>query len=97
MTCSRIATGSHRMPHPICTVFVGSDSVSMFTAMKIARTGSEKTNSVPLLSTMRFTQIVLGIAVERTSRASRLNAFVKSETDVLNHTHGSSALMRKMM
>ena len=60
-------------------------------------TGSEQRNSMPLLSTMRLTQIERGIAVERTSRASLLNARVKSETAALNHTHGSSAVMRKTM
>jgi hypothetical protein len=38
-----------------------------------------------------------GIAVERTSRASLLNARVKSDTEALNHTHGRSAVMRKTM
>ena len=52
---------------------------------------------MPLLSTMRLTQIDRGIAVERTRRASLLNARVKSETAALNHTHGSSAVMRKTM
>ncbi len=52
---------------------------------------------MPLLSTMRLTQIERGIAVERTSRASLLKARVKSETAALNHTHGSSAVMRKTM
>lgn len=52
---------------------------------------------MPLLSTIRFTQIDRGMAVERTNRESFLKAFVKSETELLNHTQGSSALMRKMM
>ena len=52
---------------------------------------------MPLLSTMRLTQIDRGIAVERTSRASLLNARVKSETAALNHTHGRSAVMRNTM
>ena len=50
-----------------------------------------------MLRTTRFAQIDRGMAVERTSRASLLNAFVKSETEELNHTHGRSAVRRKTM
>ena len=60
-------------------------------------TGIENRNSIPLLRTIRFTQIERGIAVERTSLASRLKAFVKSLTDELNHTQGSSPAMRNTM
>ncbi len=71
--------------------------VKAATITKPARTGNEHKNSMPLLNTMRFTQIVRGIAVERTSRASLLNARVKSETAALNHTHGRSAVIRNTM
>ena len=67
------------------------------TMAKSTSTGSEQRNSMPLLSTIRLTQIERGMAVDRTRRASLLNARVKSETDELNHTHGSSAVMRKTM
>src|SRR5690606_6318818 len=90
IVCKITATGNH-----------SSDQLtvmwSALTITKIASTGIEKRNSTPLLNTMRLTQIERGIDVERTSRASLRKARVKSETDVLNHTHGSSARMRNTM
>ena len=52
---------------------------------------------MPFESTIRFTQIVRGIIVERTSFASFRNARVESETAPLNHIHGSSAESRNTM
>ncbi len=52
---------------------------------------------MPFESTMRFTQIVRGIFVERTSFASFRKARVESETAPVNHIHGSSADSRKTM
>src|SRR6478735_536915 len=88
-----IATGIHRRPQlSWAGVSENSDKIT-----NSARTGSEHRNSMPLLSTMRFTQMERGIDVDLTSRASLLNARVKSDTDELNQTHGSSAVMRNTM
>ena len=78
-------------------IATGVALVNAATITKPARTGREHRNSIPLLSTIRFTQIVRGIAVERTRRASLLNARVKSDTAALNQTHGRSAVMRNTM
>ena len=64
---------------------------------KSTRTGREKRNSIPLLTTTRPTQIERGMAVDLTRRASLLKARVKSLTAELNHTHGSNAVIRKTM
>ena len=52
---------------------------------------------MPFDSTMRVTQMVRGIFVDRTSFASFRNARVESETAPLNHIHGSSADSRNTM
>ena len=82
-TCSSIATGNQQD--------APADVARRRATAKSTSTGSEKRNSIPLLSTIRLTQIDRGIAVDRTSRASLLNARVKSDTEELNQTHGSSA------
>src|SRR5689334_9144472 len=88
-----MATGTHSSPQFSCA----GVSENSERKTKSARTGSEQRNSMPLLRTMRLTQMERGIAVERTSLASLLKARVKSETEELNHTHGSSAVMRNTM
>ncbi len=67
------------------------------TIAKSASTGSASTNSMPFDSTMRLTQIVRGIFVDRTSFASFKKARVESPTAPLNHIHGSSADSRNTM
>ncbi len=52
---------------------------------------------MPFESTMRLTQMVRGIIVDRTSLASFRNARVESEIAPLNHIHGSSAESRNTM
>jgi hypothetical protein len=52
---------------------------------------------MPFDSTIRFTQMVRGIVVERTSFASRRKARVLSDTDPVNHIHGSRAARRNTM
>ncbi len=52
---------------------------------------------MPLEATIRFTQIVRGIIVDRMSFASRMKALVLSETAPLNHIHGRRAASRKTM
>ena len=86
--CSRMASGNQQQT-PV--------TVAPPTIAKSTSTGSEQRNSMPLLSTIRLTQIVRGIVVERTSCASLLKACVKSETAALNHIHGSSAVSRNTM
>src|SRR4051794_35295547 len=88
MVCSNTATGNQRTPNPIGAQVAVANTAS---------TGSEQTNSIPLLNTIRFTHTERGMAVDRTRRASLLNARVKSETAALNHTQGSSAVIKKTM
>jgi hypothetical protein len=62
-----------------------------------ASTGSAAMYSMPLERTILVTQIERGIEVDRTSFASLRNARVLSDTEPLNHIHGSRPLSRKTM
>ncbi|MDQ1125252.1 hypothetical protein QE428_000285 [Microbacterium sp. SORGH_AS 505] len=84
----RTPSGKRRMPHP---------TVAPENTANAASTGVARRNSMPLLRMIRFTQIDRGMDVDLTSRASFVNARVKSVTVELNHTHGRRADRRKTM
>ena len=52
---------------------------------------------MPFDASIRATQIVRGMVVERMSFDSLMNARVESETPPVNHIHGSSADSRNTM